>query len=404
MQKSIFWTTGTTGDGTSTYTQSELFAWMKRTLLGAPNSEGVLKGYAGDLAVTGTSSPLSVAAGAAVVNGIPYENDAPVDVEVPTPLVGTTGFRVVLRADYTAQTVRIALKISQDGVITVPALDQLDGTIWEISLATGTITVGGVIELTDTRQYAHFRTAVDTSMLDDGSVTSAKLASGAAAANIGNGAITNAMLANNAVTLSKMADNSVGTSELVDGSVTTAKLANGAVNASKLADNSVTSAKIVDGTIQTSDIADGAITSAKIANGTITTADIANDAVDDTKVGARVPQFIRRRGGSATDWSAPGATNFTPGAVRMQGGVITINVDHSNTTTSVFLAFPVAFSDKPIIFCNPLAMNFPGGAIINASATSGVGANISVVLPAGTTTYGPGTTPVSIQWLAIGPE
>lgn len=178
-QSSVFWTTGTTGDGTAPYGQSQLFAWLKRSFLGAPASEGVLKGYAGDLAVSGTATPISVAAGAAVVNGVPYESDAPENIIVPTPLIGTTGHRVVLRADYAAKTVRLALLSSSDGVASAPAVTQADDTTWEVSLATLTVTTGGTITVTDTRSYAHFRTAVDASMLDASAVTSAKLADGA---------------------------------------------------------------------------------------------------------------------------------------------------------------------------------------------------------------------------------
>jgi hypothetical protein len=204
-QNSIFWTTGTSGDGTSAYTQAQLFSWLKRSFLGDASTEGVLKGYAGALAVSGTSSPISVAAGAAVVNGIPYESDSAVSVTVPTPLIGTTGHRVVLRADYAAKTVRIALLSSSDGVASPPAVTQADGTTWEVSLATLTITTGGVITVTDTRSYAHFRTGVNTAMLDDQAVTSTKLGAGAVtefaiaggsvtATKIGSGAVTQAKL------------------------------------------------------------------------------------------------------------------------------------------------------------------------------------------------------------------
>lgn len=158
-QSSIFWdTSGAVGDGASAYTQAQLVAWLRRTFLNDNTVEGVLAGYANELEVTGSSSPVAVNTGAAVVYGFPYENDASVNVTVATPTVGTTGHRVVLRVNWSAQTVRIALLSSADGTASIPAVTQSANTTWEISLATLTITTGGVITVTDDRSYCHFNT------------------------------------------------------------------------------------------------------------------------------------------------------------------------------------------------------------------------------------------------------
>jgi hypothetical protein len=173
-ESSIFWTTGVAGDGASAYTQTQVTDWLRRTFLSNPATEGVLPNYANGLAVSGTSAPISVASGAAYVYGFPYENTSAVNLAVSTPSIGTTGHRVVLRADWTARTVRIALKSSSDGVATPPTLTQSAGTTWEISLATLTITTGGVITTTDTRAFAHPNIKVSTAMLDDNSVDDTK--------------------------------------------------------------------------------------------------------------------------------------------------------------------------------------------------------------------------------------
>lgn len=179
-ESSRFWTTGTTGDGTSTYTQDQVMDWLRKMFLYDPTTQCVLKGAGNDLAVTGTASPISINTGAGYVYGFFYENTAAVTKTITTPVVGTTGFRVVLQATWgTTRTVRIAVLSSADGTPTAPAVTQTPGTLYEVSLATGTITTGGVIAITDDRHYVHPNMMVSTAMLDDLAVTTAKLASGA---------------------------------------------------------------------------------------------------------------------------------------------------------------------------------------------------------------------------------
>ncbi len=196
-ESSIFWTTGSTGDGASPYTQAQIFAWLLRTFVNAPATEGILKGYANELAPSGTASPVAIATGAAMVYGIPYENTAVVNVAVPTPVIGTTGRRIVLRASWAAQTVRVVLLSSSDGVAAIPAATQTPGTTYDHTLATLTITTGGVITLTDTRGYLHPNIKVATQNIDD-----------------------------NAITNAKMADNAVGTAELIADAVDDTKVGN----------------------------------------------------------------------------------------------------------------------------------------------------------------------------------
>jgi hypothetical protein len=152
-QKSQFWYTdgftGAIGDGSAPYTQEEFRAYN-----GALLGEGVVAGADDELEVKGAASPLTVEAGRAQVNGFHYWNDAQVSLAVTTPSIGTTGGRVVLRADFTAATVRAAIITSADGTAAYPALTQSVGVTWEISLAGFTITTGGVITLEDEREFA----------------------------------------------------------------------------------------------------------------------------------------------------------------------------------------------------------------------------------------------------------
>jgi len=167
-ERSQLWVTGTYGDGVSSYSMARVDE-MLRALFTSDNAatQGVFKGCLNELAVTGTSSPVAVNTGAAVVYGKLYFNSASVNVAVGTPVVGTTGHRVVLRATWgVTQTVRIALVSSADGTATIPAVTQTIDTLWEITLATLTITTGGVITVVDGRSYCYMPTMVTTENLD----------------------------------------------------------------------------------------------------------------------------------------------------------------------------------------------------------------------------------------------
>ena len=162
-ERSQFWdTAGAVGDGADTYGAVQLRDMLRAiwTPAGA-SSEGVLAGYGGGLAVSGASSPVSVASGCAMVSGVYYQNTASVNVAVPTPSTGTTKHRVVLQALWgTTQTVRLALISSADGTNSYPALTQSDNSRWEIPIAGVTIDTAGAITLEDQRDYCHLATAL----------------------------------------------------------------------------------------------------------------------------------------------------------------------------------------------------------------------------------------------------
>lgn len=172
VESSRFWTTGGAGDGSATYTRDQLAEVFRSAFLSDPTTQGPFSG----LAVSGTASPLTLATGAACVYGYLHFCTTGGDLAVATPSVGTTGGHVVVRVNWTAQTVRAFAVRNTDGVNSTPALTQTAGTIWEIRLATFTITTGGVIVVTDARAFAHFAQMVATANLDNLAVTNAKLA------------------------------------------------------------------------------------------------------------------------------------------------------------------------------------------------------------------------------------
>jgi len=295
-EQSYFWNTSGTGDGAAAgYARDRIAAWLKNVF--SSGIGGILDRVGNELEVTGSSSPLAVDTGAAIVDGLFYYNTASAAVTVSTPSNGTTGGRVVLRADWSAQTVRIAVVLNTDGVADIPALTQNSGTTYEISLATFTITTGGVIgSLTVETARAIF-------------------ASGAPAGSMIMSALSVLGNANNA-----------------------------AAQAQEIAPASDGLAMRRSGT----SIGFGAISSAGIADGAVNTDQIEDVAIDDTKLGNRVPQFYRRQGGSASDWDSPGSTDYTPGKVIIMAGSDRVQIQYSYTQSWI-INLPVAVS-HPLIF------------------------------------------------------
>ena len=283
-ESSRFWITNGTGDGPgSGYTQQQFYDFMRKTFLTDQEaSEGVLKGTGNGLAVTGSSSPLAVDTGAAMVYGLFYENTASVNLTVTTPSVGTTGGHVILRAGWAAQTVRLVAVRNTDGTAAIPALTQSAGTTWEIRLASFTISTGGVITLTDARSYCHFGTSVNLAMLD-------------------------------------------------------------------------------------SDIV--------------------------------IPQFYRRQGGHATDWSATVVTTYTPASVRFQAGAVLYSGTAASEGT-VTVTFPAAFGYAPIILATAWHSDGDTGIAVGPYGILSDGSGCSFWWQ---TVDGSTKTNVRINWLAIGP-
>ena len=118
--------------------------------------QGPIKGLLNELAVTGTSSPLSVATGWAFVKGKLYKSTAAESVAIPTPTTHPRIDRVVLRLDFQTNPITCVvarLAGTEAASPTAPALTQTDGTLWEISLARAQITTGGVVTVTDEREF-----------------------------------------------------------------------------------------------------------------------------------------------------------------------------------------------------------------------------------------------------------
>jgi hypothetical protein len=216
-QVSMQWDGETTGDASvASYGQDEVAIWYSAALLYDYTVQGVL--YRNDtvsLTINGTTytydlsnlleitnpsgQTLRMVTGGAIVAGRPYFCRVSQDLSGYAPSSGTNYFRIVLRADWSAQTVRVVLLEasgnSNGGASTAsapPVVTQTWGTTWEISLATVTIDSTPTVTITDTRRFVP---EIQTSMLADDAVTSGK---------IGSGAVDTTELADDAVTDAKL--------------------------------------------------------------------------------------------------------------------------------------------------------------------------------------------------------
>jgi len=92
----------------------------------------------------------------------------------------------------------------------------------------------------------------------------------------------------------------VGTSQIVDGSVTSAKIGTGAVGSAALADNAVVAAKISAGAVGSAALASGAVVAAAIAAGSVGTVAISSGS-------ATSGQILQANGSGAVTFETPAA-------------------------------------------------------------------------------------------------
>ncbi len=156
-QDSAFWTTGGAGDGTDTYTRSDWSNFLK-VLAACLDDEGVAPAYLNALAPSTTGvNNARIATGGALVDGKLYYTDANVDTVIPSAVGGgnTRIDRIVLRADWTAQTVRVTKIAGTDAASpTAPAITQSSGTTYDIKLCQALVNTSGTVTITDERTFA----------------------------------------------------------------------------------------------------------------------------------------------------------------------------------------------------------------------------------------------------------
>ena len=169
VESSIFWATNGVGDGlVGGYSSGAIVEKQRGLWSDDPAFQGVMFGFGNDLEITNPAGlNLSMDTGGAVVYGYQYSNTVAVVLPLVLPLINTTGWRWVLRTSWAAQTVRGVLLQSADGVAAIPALTHTPGVTWEISLAHATVTVGGVIAITDDRTFLKPGIVIDEANMEN---------------------------------------------------------------------------------------------------------------------------------------------------------------------------------------------------------------------------------------------
>lgn len=283
------------GDGASSFTRTD-WTHIMQVAAGCLNAEGIAPALLSMLAPSTTGvNNARIATGGAIVNGKPYYNTGNVDVTIPSASGGgnTRIDRVVLRADWTAQTVRITRLAGVDAASpTAPAITQTDGVLYDVLLCRALVNTAGTVTITDERTLANAGTnAVPTAAIQNNAVTDAKLRQGSHTSVVGRSA------------------NSTGNvADIVADDDDTVLIRSGGV--------------------------------------------VGFGQVNGDMLGNRAVQFHRRQGGDVTDWGALGTTSYTPTAVRMQGGAVTFG-----PSTTLTITFPVAFSAPPIVLVTPYGSN-----------------------------------------------
>jgi len=155
-EKSYVWDGFITGDAELAPYSAQDYAFLFRTMFLRSNTEGIIRVYLSQLQVSNPSgTTIRVASGGAIVFGWFYKNDANEDTVLTVPSAATRIDRVVLRMDSKEQTVRIVVKRGVEGA-TAPTLSRTS-LIYEIPLATVSITTVGTITVQDERKYARMK-------------------------------------------------------------------------------------------------------------------------------------------------------------------------------------------------------------------------------------------------------
>ena len=395
-EKSFPWTNNATGDGTlGGYTALE-WGELHRYLFngGQEATQGVLKGVLNELAVTGTSSPVAVNTGAAVVYGKVYQNTASVNLTVSTPAVGTTGGHVILRLDWTAQTVRLVAVRNTDGVNSTPSLTQSTSTQWEIRLATFTITTGGVIALTDARAYCHYGMRIDLNNVDGLSAATA-IPYGDANSRLTSG--TELSYTDSTNTLAVLANG--GDPRFVLGDGGGAGLF-GYLQWNSAADEMRLGTNTGGDTIKVSEAGQVTLSPASATAPIVLSPNGQGQKVTGLAADMAATLQLRRQGGSATDWSSGGTSNFTPTTAREEVGVAVITITPGNSFADTVVTFPTAFGQVPHVMTSLQRTSLCSGYVLNWGADATTTTATIRVERNGTS----GTTIVTVNWHAIGAE
>lgn len=125
------------------------------SISGTVPNRGPIRNYWNELEVSdGGANTADVAEGAALVRGIFYNNNAVVNVAIPSSVGAWREDLICVRGDWTLQTARIYRHANPADGVGYPAPTQAVGVTWEIPLAAVRINnVGAITLITDLRDY-----------------------------------------------------------------------------------------------------------------------------------------------------------------------------------------------------------------------------------------------------------
>jgi hypothetical protein len=117
----------------------------------------------------------------------------------------------------------------------------------------------------------------------------------------------------------------------------------------------------------------------------------------DTLTAAAI-NFMNRKGGSSTDWTVQGSTDYTPSSPKIMTGVV--RVQATSASGSIFfgttgVTLPAGFTKKPIVICSQC----PTGSVNVLQAYGQVNTTTSLTIGV---TASASTANVDVSWIAIG--
>lgn len=351
-------TSGTLGDAQSSYSQTDS-STINRIMAACWGYQGVAPGYLNELAVTVTgANTVAVNTGGAIVDGKVYNNSASVNVNIPSAVGGgnTRIDRIVVRATWASTDAAITRIAGTDAASpTAPAITETSGTTYDVLLAQVLVNTAGACTVTAETDRAQ---PVEVAL--------------AVMSVPGNSAYAQwrGVSAGSDHTLYGRHGTSLGFIQVPAGGYEALSIAS-------------------------ADIGALAVTVGKINTGAVTAGAYGADSITITDIGALVPGFLGRQGGSATDWSSAGTNNYTSGInVRIQCGVATTDGSGAITVT-----FPVAFANAPIILVTVASGASARMGLVTYGSASATQVQLRCYLYDGSA-----GTSVLLNWCAIGPE
>ncbi len=153
VETSFYWEGTAAGDATLAPYSPDRYHTLWQIMFTRDDNEGIINGYLNSLEVLGITGGIKVLSGAALVDGLFYENDDSKSVEMTEPVTDPRIDLVVIRKDWGTQEARIAtIEGVENASPTAPTVTQTAGAIWEIPLAQALITTSGTITITDVRE------------------------------------------------------------------------------------------------------------------------------------------------------------------------------------------------------------------------------------------------------------